>query len=125
MNKLERIVMERLLTWDSKSLNLLREQISKCTVKSREISPVWFFTHFSISDLALPISAKNKIIFGDVDCESPDVPDGLWFLLYIENGYISMLECYTYWDEVRSFDLELYTVKYNSEKRELPKELLD
>ena len=62
-------------------------------------SPVGCFAEFEIINNTQKTEPQNFYI-GDVFLESTQVPLGIGIILYIENGLISMLEFYTYGDDV-------------------------
>ncbi|GBF10506.1 hypothetical protein [Tepidibacillus sp. HK-1] len=92
---LERKLMEMLLAGNNDVLIRLREQYKSSKVISREHSDVGFFTTFLQQDRNdLCIDGKSFQI-GDVDGSVNGIDGAVGFVLYIKNGFISMLEGYT------------------------------
>lgn len=91
----EKKLIEMLLAGDEKTLILLREQYTVAKVVSIERSDVGFFVHFSLKGRDdLSISNKSFQI-GDVDGNINGITGAVGFILYVKNGFISMLEGYT------------------------------
>ncbi|MDI6618807.1 MAG: hypothetical protein QME45_09065 [Clostridiales bacterium] len=91
----EKKLMEMLLAGDEKTLNLLREQYTVAKVVSIERSDVGFFIHFSLKGRD-DLSINNKSFqIGDVDGNINGITGAVGFILYVKNGFISMLEGYT------------------------------
>ncbi len=87
--------MEMLLAGNDDVLIRLREQYKSSKVISREHSEVGFFTTFLQQDRNdLCIDGKSFQI-GDVDGSVNGIDGAVGFVLYIKNGFISMLEGYT------------------------------
>lgn len=90
----EKILMNILLNGDNEILKKLRKQYELSEVISREISNYGFFTMFKIPEnMDLGIS-NFKFHIGDIDGKVNDIDYAIGFILFIENGYISMLEGY-------------------------------
>lgn len=91
--------MKFVLTGDTAVLSDLREQYKNSVVSNIEKSPVGCFVNFSINNNTKKANIKNAYI-GDVFLESKQIPLGMGVILFIEDGFISMLEFYTYGDDV-------------------------
>jgi len=94
-DEFEKKVMEMLLAGEEEVFVRMREQYSLATIASREFTGAGFFTHFSISgyeDLCLD---RKTISFGDVDGQVDGQDGAVGFVLFVRDGYISMLEGYT------------------------------
>jgi hypothetical protein len=98
LNSLEDRVTRMLLAGDDEALVVLREQIQQAEVLSRKWTGVGFFTEFLIPSTVTRLVGCSSFKLGDVDGTASNIKDGLGFLLYISDGYISMLEGYTYGD---------------------------
>jgi hypothetical protein len=74
---------------------------------------VGFFTSFEVPPEAPRVKARPKFELGDVNGTADNVKHGLGFLLFVNDGALSMLEGYTYdepWpDEVRGLVLTYST----------------
>lgn len=91
----ENKLIEMLLDGENEILSLLRKQYEQSKVVSREFSDVGFYTSFFIQNRDdLCLNGKSFYI-GDVDGTVNDIEGAIGFILYIKNGYISLLEGYT------------------------------
>ena|SRR5579875_4153130 len=93
---LEEQVLQMLLAGDDPVLITLRCQLKLAKRRSREYTGVGFFTHFDVPKEAPQFSGNPSIKFGDVIAEMDGLQRGAGFLLFIQNGVLSMLEGYTY-----------------------------
>ncbi len=105
----ERAVLDMVFSVDCACAVPLREQLCDCVVSRREYSGVGFFTDILPNPSAPPIANTGRIWFGGVYAEVEGVKHGAGFVVLIDNGYIDMLEGYTYddpWpDQVTGFTL--------------------
>jgi hypothetical protein len=95
---LERAVLERLLDGHHPVLRVLRRQLEVATVLRRELTGVGFFTHVGVPAegcTPAPIT-RARVIFGDVAAEIEGLERGAGFLLFVEAGWLAMLEGYCY-----------------------------
>lgn len=92
----------------------LEKQYEKAKIVSRDFSDVGFFTHFSIlpSD-DLCIDSKSFYI-GDVDGMVDGINGAVGFVLFVKDGYISMLEGYTNAIEKWPKSYDAITLSYDS-----------
>ncbi len=91
---LEQKLMELLLQGDHPTLAVLRQQYSSAKVIRREFSGVGFFTTFEVPENVPKIKPEN-ITGGNVDIELDDMPNGAGCVLFVQDGKLSMLECYS------------------------------
>ncbi len=96
MGQLEEQVLQMLLAGDDPALVTLRYQLELAKRSAREYTGVGFFTHFDVPQEVPRLSGNPSIKFGDVIAEMDGLQRGAGFLLFIENGALSMLEGYTY-----------------------------
>ncbi len=94
----ENKLMELLLLGDLPILAALREQYANAKVINREFSGKGFFTYFLIPDGIAPVKPLN-FAAGNVNIELEGVPGGADCLIFIREGKISFLECYTFSDD--------------------------
>ncbi|WP_136479695.1 hypothetical protein EPD62_002195 [Acetivibrio thermocellus] len=91
----EKKLMKMLLSGDDEVLNKLRKQYEVAKIASREFSDAGFYTSFLVenrNDLCI----KNKSFhIGDVDGNIDGIEGAVGFVLYVKNGYITLLEGYT------------------------------
>ncbi len=87
--------MEFLLAGDDPELGILRDQFALATVSERENTAVGFFTTFQIPGDLPRLERKSRIVVGDVYGDVEGNPHGVGFLLFVENGAIDTLECFS------------------------------
>jgi hypothetical protein len=114
INILEQSVIKKLLMDDGINtvfLKNLEDQIPFLEVNKREFTGVGFFTYFNLKKGVISSNVERKV-FGDVGAEIEHMELGLSFLLYIENGFISCLECHTFGEvfpsKINNFNLFYY-----------------
>ena len=66
-------------------------------IDSRDFSDVGFFTNFEVSE-NLPLVEPPNFTAGNVDIQLENLPNGAGCVLFIRDGKISLLECYTFSD---------------------------
>ena len=110
LTALEERVIRMLLAGDNPILATLRSQAENLAVSSRELTGVGFFTRLVVRENAPSIGIERSFKLGDVNGTAENVRNGLGFLLFVEDGFLSALEGYTYddrWsDDVRGLDLD-------------------
>jgi hypothetical protein len=112
LEPLEAAVLVKFLEGDFSGLVGLRAQLAHLTVKSRELTGVGFFTEFEIASEAVPVPLGRGISpLRGVAAKIEGLENGAGFLLFVEDGLLSMLEGFSYDDrwpsEIRSFSVEL------------------
>ncbi len=125
-NDLELNVLKKILNINNETFAVLNEQLDSSEIQNREITSSWFFCKISVDkSITQPIkNMSDRIIFWDVLC-NVDKKVYMWFLLYIENWYISLLEWYTFDDDFTQFDSKNYELSYELlNERKIPSELL-
>src|SRR5256885_15953729 len=97
LNELEVAALALLLEGDSPVLTALRRQLTVAAVRERELTGVGFFTSFKVPPNAsrAPVPS-NFAPFGDVGADIEGLRHGAGFLLFLKDGYLDMLEGYTY-----------------------------
>ncbi len=94
---LEQKLMDLLLQGDHPTLAVLRQQYSSAKVIRREFSGVGFFTTFKVPENIPKVTPEN-ISGGNVDIELENMPNGAGCVLFVRDGKINMLECYSHTD---------------------------
>ena len=90
----EKLVMNMILDGKDELLNSLREQYLQSQIISREFTGCGFFTTFSSPDTIGYDSVKGRI--DDLNAKISNTNDEyLFFILYLEEGKIDTLECFT------------------------------
>lgn len=124
LTKLERAVLDKLLAGDHPVLATLRAQVAVCTVISRELTGVGFFSSLMVPPAAPRAPVRGRAPpFGDVKANFRAVQHGAGFLLYVEDGALAMLEGYTF-DEAWPVDTDEFSLQYESAERSVPAALL-
>lgn len=119
MNKLEKSVLDKLLFGDIEVLEYLRKQLAYIKCCERQMSGTGFFTEFTISEKKFFIP-NLTFKLGDVYANIDALEFGAGFLLYIENGFLSMLEGYSY-AENWPLQIDYFELGYIDGKRDTDK----
>lgn len=89
-------VMKMLLSGEDNILEILRSQYTDAVIINIENSPVGFFVKYDASNYVID---NNKYVsdfqIGDLYGSVDGIQFALGFLVYIKNGFITMLEGYT------------------------------
>jgi hypothetical protein len=116
LNELERAVLTKLLEGEHPLLAQLREQLPHCRVSHRELTGHGFFAYLNVGDA--PGADDVKLRFGDVVAEIDGMLHGAGFLLFVDQGLLTMLEGYGY-DDPWPSGIMGFTLKYTyGEKRD-------
>jgi hypothetical protein len=118
MSEIERKLLDALLEGDDPILDSLRAQLADSKIESRELPGSGFFLNFKIPDSA-PKIKPDRIIIGDVYFDLEGVQHGGGAIIFIENGYLSMLEAYLNGDEKWPVQPRLSRLFYDSNPRDL------
>lgn len=121
LNKLEIEVLKLQLKGSDKLLVDLKNQLQHIKVIKRELTGSGFYTSFfndSLSSIEDCDDLLGDMKFGDVCAEIEDLKNGAGFLLYVENGKISMLEGYSY-DEPWPEKCDKFTLSFLKDKYRL------
>ena len=118
-NELASRVMKMLLSGDEEVLLILREQYERANIIFEEDSGVGFYIRYQ-ADNAIRIGdgVNNTFQIGDVDGEIDGINGAVGFVVFIKDGYLTMLEGYTNsidkWPETDA-EIKLF---YNTEQRD-------
>lgn len=116
LNRLERAVLEKMLAGDSPVLATLRKQLSVAAVARRELTGVGFFCTLSVSTDEPSADIQGRGPIGDVEAEIEGLNHGAGFLLWLEEGRMSMLEGFSY-DEPWPAEFDRFTLRYHKDPR--------
>jgi len=110
LTEFEAAVLTKLLTGDHPVLEALRSQFESCRVGSREATGHGFFVNLDVPRSPGPAPAPvRRFQVSGVGAAIPGLKHGAGFVLFIEEGYISFLEGFSYeepWPtEVSEFSL--------------------
>jgi hypothetical protein len=110
LEPLEAAVLDHLLAGDHPVLAALRNQLAEATIADREFSGAGFFTHFALPKGAMAAPVRT-LRFGDVHATIAGLQHGADFVLFVDDGRLSMLEGASYgepWPE----EIAEFTVAY-------------
>jgi len=93
MNDVEHVLLDALLAGEHPVLAQLRRQIREAKIESRELSGVGFFLTFSVPE-SLQRLGKGRLVIGDVLFDLEGIENGGGAILFVDDGYVSMLEGY-------------------------------
>jgi hypothetical protein len=93
---LERAVLEMMLVGENSELKILREQFSKATFKTREMTGSGFFTNLDIPAAIPRLAKKDQVTIIDVSANLPKLKHGAGFVLFVDEGALSCLEGFCY-----------------------------
>jgi hypothetical protein len=111
--KLEDEVLNFLFDGNDPVLKALRDQRSAIVSMREQLTGSGFYLEFQLAEDAISIPGKPSFRFGDVDAKIEGVDNGAGFVVFIENGIITMLEGYTY-DEPWPDNISNYELSYDS-----------
>lgn len=89
---------------------ILREQINSIPYFERDVFKQGIYLDFDQPETPLRLDAKRETL-GSVHAEIKGLSHGMDFILWVTDGYVSMLECYTYNEDI-PLDLSDYTLSY-------------
>lgn len=105
-------ILHRLVaTADAQTKGLLIRQEQFLRVVNRELTGVGFFVHLSVDREAEPVPRLPRIVLSGLKVEIEGLPYGAGFAAFVEDGYLSMLEGFTYGGDWPS-DIGHYTFGY-------------
>jgi hypothetical protein len=120
LTQFEEAALSRLLAGDHPVLEALREQAHGAYVRKRTMTGVGFFT-----DLGVLPGARRAVLptmggcLSDVVAEVDGLEHGAGVVLFVDDGYLSFLEGYSY-DEPWPECIQKFTLRYrSSEGRDL------
>jgi hypothetical protein len=114
----ERDVLDMLVAGDAPSTKALQSQLAACRVVERERTGVGFFTKLGVDrSQVVPLDARSARL-GDVLAEIEGLQRGAGFLLWITEGYIDLLEGYSY-DESWPVEINSFSLSHVEEPRDL------
>jgi hypothetical protein len=88
----------RALSASDRQCEILLAQLAQATCSSRDYTGVGLYTELAVNSNA-PTLDKTRWKIEDMPsgyATHPDVPAGIGLILWLKDGHISCLECYTY-----------------------------
>jgi hypothetical protein len=92
----ENDVMSRIIAENPRLSNVLAKQYKYATVLNRNFTGVGFFADFEVADKSLSIQGLPNLQLGNVQAKLKGLELGAGFVLFVRDGLIQTLECYTY-----------------------------
>lgn len=96
LEPLESAVLQKLLDGEHPVLEALRKQVRALSVVERQQTKTGFFVKFSTPQTDPAPTGQKEVRFGDVQATIDGLSHGAGFLLYVDKGFIRMLEGYSY-----------------------------
>lgn len=99
MNKIEQFesdVIKNIIAENSTISENLEKQYQAAKVINREFSGYGFYTNFEITDKKLRLKEIKNMELGNTQAKLDGLKFGAGFILFIKDGLIKSLECYTY-----------------------------
>lgn len=119
MTEFEIAVLDMRLAGNLPALQVLRAQRDRIVVASREHTGVGFFTEFSHPADTERLHAPRNPRFGDVFASIGGLKHGAGFVLFIDDGLISVLEGFSYGNETWPETPAVWTLRYHPPERNL------
>lgn len=91
---MEKEAMEMLIACEVNEKDILIEQYNNAIVCKREFTGSGFYTHYTVPANARKLKNLKKQPIGTVYGDIKGLELGVGFILFFNNGNISMLECY-------------------------------
>jgi len=107
--------MEMLLAGDSPYLEILRQQLARSSISSREHTGVGCFTNFQIPSELPRLPESRQMTIGDVSAKAQGLQNGIGFVLFINAGSLDFLESFTF-DEPWPEKIEHFQLSYVVER---------
>jgi hypothetical protein len=110
MNKIEKAIIDSIADkyQDDK---ILVNQLISASVSKREYTGVGFFLHFKVPSEMEKMNKMERFTLDGPQLSLESLEHGAGSVLFIENGEIDFLECYTY-DEPWPESIETFNVYY-------------
>lgn len=124
-NEFEIKVIEYLLDGNNTTLTILRKQFKSSFLKSREFTGRGLYINFDLPDNIERVDADKRVspkfCFGDVGAFLGTQKQKVGFLMWIIDGKLAFLECYSYTDDRWPEEIKEYEIYYFRGKRNLEK----
>ena len=115
LEPLEAAVLDKLFDGHHPILVGLRAQLAGSVVTAREYSGVGFFTTFAVNATARPVSVPS-LRFGDVEATIGGLQHGAGFVVFVDDGMLTMLEGYCY-DKSWPAEIRELSLRYSDPSR--------
>lgn len=116
LTELEDRVLAALLDGNHPVLDKLRQQRLVVTVENRELTGAGFYTNLAVPRDILPRATNRSVLrIGDVVASADNLKHGAGFMLYVQDGYLQLLEGFSY-EEPWPDNVGQFAVSYESGK---------
>lgn len=95
----EHQIMQKLLAGEHPGLEILRKQFEKVIITARELTGCGFYTDFQVPECQSLHPSIKQFDISDVHGDIATIEHGCSFILFIKDGKLSLLECYTYGED--------------------------
>lgn len=99
LNEMEKRALEMLLAGEDDRLAVLRSQLKAALVARRELSGVGFFTYLSVPPHLPRVQGPKRLVIDDLYSEVAGLQHPAGFLLFVTDGTLDVLECFTVDDQ--------------------------
>jgi hypothetical protein len=93
--EMEKRALEMLLDGDDQRLAVLRAQLDSATVTERIYSDSGFYTHLAVPAASPRLSDSKRFVIDDLYAEVIGFKHPVAFLLFVTDGVLDMLECFS------------------------------
>jgi hypothetical protein len=109
----EKKIMEMLLAGDDPVLQALRNQYHNSTPERMEFTGAGFYTMFKVSVDTPPLASRKSFEINDINASFGEIREAFGFIIFVREGYLSMLEGYTLASDVWPDDYSSVVPVYN------------
>jgi hypothetical protein len=99
LTEIETRAMEMLLAGDDERLTILRAQLDDASVTERLDTESGFYTHFGVPAASPRLPDAKHLVIDDVSAKLAGFKFPVGFLLFVNDGAIDMLECFSVGDD--------------------------
>lgn len=114
LTEFEMAAIRFLLAGDHAVLRALRAQAQLCRVRTRDFSGTGVFTYLSVPENVERAPTKSSDLrLRDVHADVAGLKHGAGLILYVTDGFLELLECFSYeeeWpDQIRAYSFRYET----------------
>jgi hypothetical protein len=99
LTDLEMAIMVELINKRPADRDVFLQQLHNCQVVSRKNTGCGFYTTLKVDPHVLASGSKERELVQGAHISCPELAHGAGFILYLEGGYLHMLEGYTFADD--------------------------
>jgi hypothetical protein len=120
MDELERTVLQFALHGNHPALSVLRCQLEKCSVSSREFTGLGFYSRLCVVPGVPRLLGHLRVAIADISAQCDQLRNGAGFAVFVEDGTLNLLEAFTY-DEPWPHEVTSLRLSYVPEHRDMAK----